>query len=279
MALTVTADLSDLFQNIIQEAIFTAQEKSLVRNFVSVLDISGTSGNTVQIPIYPNVAASAIAEGTDLASTAIATSSVTVAVGEVGVQAVLTDLAAKTAMGDTAGQIGRVLGEAVAKKMDQDLIGLFTGFTAGFGSAGAEITPAMIFKAAATLRNNNAEGNPVCILHPYQAYQLKSELTNAFSNPNAGEIQSSAMKTGYVGMLGGVSIYESSNIAVDAEDDAIGCVFIPSAMGLAVKWDVNIEPQRDASLRAWELNATSAYGAGMLLDVNGVKLTSDASLA
>jgi len=278
MAASTTATLDDLFANIIQEAIFTAQQRSLVRNFVSIYDISSQSGKTVQVPIYPEVAAAALTEGTDLSSTAVSTSSKTITVAEVGVQAVLTDLAAQAAAGDVAGNLGRVLGEAVAKKMDQDLIGLFTGFSQGFGSAGAELTVADFFKAAATLSTNGASGVISAVIHPHQAYALKANMTNTFVNPNGGDLQNEAMRSGYVGQLAGINIYESSNIAIDASDDAIGAVFVPSALGLAVCWDVKIEPQRDASIRGFELNATACYGVGELVDLNGVKLTSDAAL-
>tara|TARA_R110000737_G_scaffold278964_1_gene285676 strand:- start:723 stop:1559 length:837 start_codon:yes stop_codon:yes gene_type:complete len=278
MAASTTATLDDLFANIIKEAIFTAQEMSLVRNFVTVHDISGESGKTVQVPIYPEVAAGALTEGTDMTSTAISTSSVTMTVAEVGVQAVLTDLAAQSTSGDVAGQLGRVLGDAVAKKMDLDLIALFTGFSQGFGAAGAELTVADFFKAAATLRANGAMAQASAIIHPFQAYALKANMTNTFANPNGGDLQNEVMRSSYVGQLAGINVYESGNIAIDSSDDAIGAIFVPSALGLAVKWDVKIEPQRDASIRGWELNCTAAYGVGELIDLNGVKLTADAAL-
>lgn len=278
MAASTTTTLDDLFSNIIQEAIFTAQEQSLVRNLVTTYDISGEAGKVVQVPTYGSVAAAALTEGTDMSSTAVSTTSTSITVSEAGVQALLTDMAAKSAMGDVAGDMGRILGEAVAKKMDQDLIGLFSGFSTGQGAAAAEITVADIFKAAAVLRNNNATGQPSAVIHPYQAYQLKSNLTNAFANPNGADLQNEAMRSGYVGTIAGVNIYESSNIAVDGSGDAVGALFTPAALGLAVKWDVNIEPQRDASMRGWELNATASYGVGELIDTFGQSLTFDASL-
>jgi len=278
MAASTTTTLDDLFSNIIKEAIFVSQETSLVRNLVTSFDISGESGKTVQVPVYAAAAAAALTEGTDMSSTAISTSSKTITVSEAGVQALLTDMASKSAMGDVAGDLGRILGEAVAKKMDTDLIGLFSGFSAGQGTAAQEITVADIFKAAAVLRANNATGVPSVVIHPYQAYQLKSNLTNAFANPNGGDMQNEAMRSGYVGTIAGVNVYESSNIVVDGSGDAIGAIFTPAALGLAVKWDINIEPQRDASLRGWELNATASYGVGELVDLFGQSLTFDATI-
>ena len=135
MAATTTTTLDDLFSNIIEEAIFVSQETSMVRNLVTTFDISGEQGKVVQVPVYGESVASAFTEGTDMSSTAVSTTSKSITVSEAGVQALLTDMAAKSAMGDVAGDLGRILGESVAKKMDQDLIGLFTGFSAGQGTA------------------------------------------------------------------------------------------------------------------------------------------------
>ena len=279
MAASTTTTLDDLFANIIQEARFTASEHSLLRNLVTNYDVSAQDGLTVQVPKYASVTAAGLTEGTDMSDTAISTSGVTMTCTESGVQAFLTDLAAKSASGDVAGELGQVLGDAVSTKMDTDIIGLFAGLTTNtLGAAGQEITAADIFKASAMLRNQKVMGQKVAVLHPYQAYQLKANLTNTFANPNGGDAQNMAMGTGYVGQLGDVLIYESANITVDGTDDAIGCVFVPSAFGLAVKWDVTIEPERDGSRRGWELNATAAYAVGELEDAYAVKMTFDAAL-
>lgn len=278
MASTTTSTLDDLFVNIVREAIFTAQESSLVRNLVTTYDISGDDGKAIQVPIYPEVSAAALTEGSDMSSTAVSTTSATITAAEVGVQAVLTDLAARSSARDIAADLGKVLGEAVAKKMDEDLIALFDGFSTSLGAAGTELTAPYIFNAAARLDAANAPGPKYAVIHPYQAYNLKSGLTNTFANPNGGDLQNEAMRNGYVGTIAGVDIFESANISVDGSDDSKGAVFVPQALGLAVKWDVNIEPQRDASIRGWELNATACYGVGELKDGYGIEMLFDAAL-
>lgn len=278
MAASTTTTLNDLFVNIIREAIFTAQESSLVRNLVTVYDISGDSGVTVQVPTYPEVAAAALTEGTDMSSTTVSTGVATITAAEVGVQAIITDMAAQSSVRDTAADVGKVLGEGVAKKMDEDLIALFDGFSTSLGSAGTELTPNHIFNAAARLDAANAPGQKYAVIHPYQAYNMKGNLTNTFANPNGGDLQNEAMRNGYVGTLAGVDIFESGNISIDGSDDAKGAVFVSEAIGLAIKWDIKIEPQRDASIRGWELNATACYGAAELKDGYGMEMLFDAAL-
>jgi N4-gp56 family major capsid protein len=277
MAATTSTTLDDLFVNIIAQARFTAEEQSLMMGLVTQYNIGSEAGKTIQVPKYPAIAAADLTEGTDMSSTTVSTSSVSVAVGEVGAQVLLTDMAAYGA-GNPALELGTVLGNAIATKMDTDLIGLFSGFSGALGAAGQEITVADLFKAAATLRANKVTGVINAVVHPYQAYALKANLTNTFANPNGGDLQNEAMRNGYVGTIAGINVYESANVAIDGSGDSVGAVFAPEAIALAMKKDFGIETQRDASLRAFELNATAVYGVGELDDSYGVKMTFDSVL-
>jgi len=277
MAASTTSTLDDLFVNIVAQARFTAEEQSLLRNLVTVYNIDAQPGVTIQVPKYPSVSAADLTEGTDMTSTTVSTSSVSITVGEVGAQVFLTDMAAMGA-GNPADELGTVLGNAIATKMDTDAIGLFDGFSTSLGATTTELTVAYLFQAAATLRANKAPGRLVGVFHPYQTYALKANLTNTFANPNGGDLQNEAMRTGYVGTIAGIDIFESANVAVDGSGDAKGCVFAPEAMAMAMKRDFNLEPERDASNRGFELNATAIYGVGELDDAYGVEMYFDAGL-
>jgi len=277
MAATTSSTLDDLFVNIIAQARFTAEEQSIMRNLVTVYNINAQAGTTVQVPKYPAIAAAGLTEGTDMSSTTVSTSSVSIAVGEVGAQVLLTDMAAMGA-GNPADELGTVLGNAIATKMDQDLIALFDGFSTSLGATTTELSAAYLFQAAATLRANKAAGRLVGVFHPYQTYALKANLTNTFANPNGGDLQNEAMRNGYVGTIAGIDIFESANVSVDGSGDAKGAIFAPEALAMALKRDFEIEPQRDASNRAWELNATAVYGVGELDDSYGVEMYFDAGL-
>ena len=277
MAATTSSTLDDLFANIIAQARFTAEENSLLAGLITRYEIGNQAGKTIQVPKYPAISAADLTEGTDMSSTTVSTSSVNITVAEVGAQVLLTDMAAMGA-GNPAQELGTVLGNAIATKMDKDIIALFDGFSASFGASTTELSVADIFKAAATLRANKVMGQMSAVLHPYQAYALKANLTNTFANPNGGDAQNAAMRNGYVGTIAGIDIYESANIVVDGSGDAKGAVFAPEAMAIAMKRDFQIEPQRDASNRAWELNATAVYGVGELDDSYGVEMYFDAGL-
>lgn len=277
MAATTSTTLDDLFVNIIAQARFTAEEQSLMMGLVTQYNIQNQAGKTIQIPKYPAISAADVAEGTDLSSTTVSTSKVEVTIGEVGAQVLLTDMATYGA-DSPAEAMGTLLGNAIATKMDTDLLALFSGFSGALGAAGQEITVADLFKAAATLRSNKVTGSMSAVVHPFQAYQLKANLTNTFANPNGGDLQNEAMRNGYVGTIAGIDIYESANLSVDGNGDAVAAVFAPEALAIAIKRDFNLEAERNASLRAFELNATAVYGVAELDDEFGVKITADATI-
>jgi hypothetical protein len=93
-------------------------------------------------------------------------------------------------------------------------------------------------------------------------------------------LQNEALMTGYVGMLAGVPIFETSNLVNNGTaGDYVGGVFHRDALGLALMRDIQIETQRDASLRADEIVATAMYGVGVIREQYGVALGFDSSVA
>jgi len=276
---STSSTLSELYTEIVAEALFVASEKSIMRPLVKNYAISG-GGKSVEVPIYAAVSAAAVSEATDLSNTAINPTSVTITASENGIMTTLTDLARNSAPRNVAADIGKLFGEAIAKKIDTDLTALFDGFSTAVGSGSTALTAALVFQSIANVRNAGVSMDGVsAVLHPMVAYDLKANLTNTFANANGNDLANEALRNGFVGRLGGVPIYETTNIDNDgtAGDYKQG-VFHRDALGLAMMQDLKIETQRDASLRADEIVATAVYGVGELNDTYGVELHSDSSI-
>ena len=275
---STSSTLSELYTEIVAEAQFVINEKSIMKNLVKNYAISG-GGKSVEVPIYAAVAAAAVSEAADLSNTAINPSSVTITAAEVGIMTTLTDLARNSAPRNVAGDIGRLFGEAIAKKMDQDLLALFDGFSTAVGTDSAALSPATIFNAASTLR---ALGLPVeetyCVLHPKVAFDLKSGLTNTFAGLST-DLSNEALRGGFIGQIAGIKIFETGNMSnTGTGGDFKGGMFHKDALALAMMQDIKIETQRDASLRADEIVATAVYGVGELHDSYGVEVLADSSI-
>jgi len=275
---STSSTLSELYTEIVAEAQFVASEKSIMRNLVKNYAITG-GGKSVEVPVYGQVSASAVAEATDLSNTAINPTSVTITASEVGVMTTLTDLARNSAPRNVAGDIGKLFGEALARKQDADLIALFDGFATALGDGTTAISPAVIFNALSTLRANSLPANECAVvLHPKIAYDLKSGLTNTFAGLDT-ENSNEALRSGFVGTLAGMRIFETSNMSnTGTAGDYKGGAFHKDALAIAMMQDVKIETQRDASLRADEIVATSVYGVGEIHDSYGVELHYDSSI-
>ena len=283
MANTTSSTLSELYTEIVAEALFVASERSIMRPLVRNYAVTG-GGLSVEVPIYSAVSAAGVSEGSDLSSTAIDPTSKTITCSEHGIMTTLTDLGRNAAPRNVAADIGKLFGEAIAKKIDKDLTALFGGFSTTVGSASTVMSASLIFQAVAKLRANSVPAeNLAAVIHPNVAFDLKSGLTNTFANPNAG-VGNEILRSALVGSIAGVPIFETSNMTDSSGNDPAttgdfkGAVFHPDALGLAMMQDLKIEVQRDASLRADEIVATAVYGVGELNDTNGCEVEADSSI-
>ena len=272
--------LNDLLPSIVAEALFVAQERSLMRGLVRNYTLPAGSGKTITVPIYPAQTAASVNEATDLTNTAISTSGATLTIGEVGIMTTVTDLARVASASNVVADVGNLFGTAVATKMDKDLTALFSGFSATVGGTSTTLTAALVAQAIMKLRGLGIPMADVAVvLNPDVAYDFVANLTNTFANPNAGNLQNEAMLNGMVGRFMGVPIYITANVVNNGTaGDYVGAVFHRDALGIAMLQDIKLEAQRDASLRADELVATAVYGVGELYDAYGVGIVADSTI-
>jgi N4-gp56 family major capsid protein len=284
MAGSTTTTLNDLLPEIIQEAMFVASERSIMRGLVKNYTLAPGQGKNVNVPIYPVQTAAAVTEGDEVTNTAVSTNTAQLTVSPVAIRTMLTDLARTSASSNVVADLGKLFGEAVARKMDTDLTALFGSLNAGQGDYTGQITAASIFAAVAKLKADAipTEGM-VCVLHPSIAYDLKAALTTSGNTPFTSgaysEVSNEAMRMGFVGMLAGIPVYETSNIANNGTaGDIPGAVFHRDAFGLGLIGDISIETQRRASFLGDDIVCSAYYGKGILQNNYGRYLAFDSSL-
>ena len=287
MAGSTSATLNDLLPSIVAEAMFVAQERSIMRGLVKNYTLSPGQGKTVTVPIYPKQTAAAVTEGNEVDNTAISTDGAVLTVSQVGIRTLVTDLAVNSAASNVVSDLGRLFGEAIAQKMDQDLMAKFSEFTTNtIGSSSTTITAALVMQGLTKLKSAGVPTDGiVAVLHPSIAYDLKAALTAqgnaAFTGGAYGDVANEAMRMGYVGNLFGMQIYESSNaplITGGAAGDYQGAIFHRDALGLAVMRDIQIETQRRASYLGSDVVASAMYGVGTIYESYGVSAVFDSSI-
>lgn len=273
--------LSGLYSNIVQSALFAMQEKAMIRPLVTEFDISGQNGKTVQIPIYPTSSTYQTGEGTDATNQQITATVVQIDTDEIAAMTTLTDTARDSATDNVAASIGKVFGETISRKIDEDLVALFSGFSTSVGDHSTAMSPQLIFKAVAELRNNSVMGPYVGVLSPNAAFDLKKTLANAGSAniPSLSNAGNEALTNGFVGRIAGVDLYESALIGTTAVGDsttgASCAIMTKDALGIAIKKDLNIETERNASIRGTEIVCSATYGVAEIFDAHGVLVKSD----
>lgn len=281
MGVTTVADLNGLFNTIYERALFVAREANLMTGLVR--NVSATGWMNRVVPIRPQVTAESVGETQDFNKPTKMGKDVlaTLTPGEIAAQVVLTDRDLETDPDNARMDAEMEMGMAVATKIDVDLLGLFSGFAVDKGDgAGISATLENLAAARAVVQTNSkgSDGAISAVLHPYQWHDIWVELGRpAATYTNLQDFTTQALRDYYVANLVGISIYTSSNIAVDTGDDAIGGVFTRNAIWLDTRRAIRMEPERDASARAWELNINAGYAYGRVRSTYGVKFTTDAA--
>lgn len=298
MAISTLTTLNDivLAAMIVDHTLDAARAATFMPRVVWQKDISGTNSYVAKFPRYAALAAAALTEANDLTSTTLSTDeSGSITATEVGVQVVLSDKAAQGSAGRIdVSAVGRQCGLAIADKLETDLTGVFTSFSASVGTTSVNLSLANLDDAIFTLKLANAPiGNPTeqsvqatasgyqCVLHPRQMADLRLALRQAnfaFSNPlQMGLLESAGKTAALAGEYLGVVFWESSTCTTaNTGDDRVGAMFVPSAIGLVTVGGPAVELERDASFRATEVNAVQSYGAGIACNSYGVKIVTDA---
>lgn len=278
MAINTYSDISALVNDIYEDALVVARDSTLAVRLVNVFtDQMGLAPR--KVTEYGTVDVNQVGEDDDLASQSFNRSLLsTLTPAEYGAQIFATDSRIETDTESYRRDSAQELGTAFGQKVDTDIFGNFSSLTGGtIDSSGTTLAWSAIFNSISILRANNVPGPYVAVLHPYQWLDLAADVLPAGAQTNAPEFQDEVMRQFFVQRALGVDIFVSSNVAVDANDDATGAVFNRAALAYDSRRAFRLEPERDASRRGWELNATAVYAHGIWRPTYGVQVISDAS--
>ena len=250
---------------------------------------------TVQFPDYTKVASSsvaAVADGVDEADvTSITTAARSATISEHVIRADVSDLARMGNAEDLTGNVGQILGNAVAAKLDDDLVELGKSLSQTECGAGTSLALSHAFGAMRQMRSAGAPFPYNLILSPKQVWGSKglisllhdAAVTGSNQKPMSlmGSKGEEALAAGYVGNIAGFDIYWSDQIDEDVSSggDAAGFAFSKGAFGLAVGPEglFRLETERNASYRTTEYIAVGFWGEVEIKDAFGVYILSDVS--
>lgn len=278
MPLVTEADIASFVNNVYEDALFVARDNTLMSGLVTTFaDRTGVAPR--KNSEYGTAVIRALDETDDMVSQAFTPANLsTLTPSEFGAQFFVTDLREETDPFTIRSDAAVELGMAAAQSVDTNLTGQFSSLTGGtVGAAGTVITWGHFTAMLSRIRAQNAPGPYAFVCHPYHWHQLAKAVLPAGAQVNAPNFQDEVLKRFWVSSVGPVDIYTSTNITVDASDDAYCAMFARPALALDVRRAYRIRPERDESRRGLELNASMVYAKGVWRPRFGIQGLFDAS--
>jgi hypothetical protein len=269
MPINTEANISTFVNTVWADALLVARENTVMAPLVTRFgDMQGLAVR--KNAKYGTLVFNQVAETDDLASQSFTPSvDQTLTPYEYGAQVFMTDSRIETDIYAYREQAIQEFGVSYGQKLDAFLVGLFPSFTAG--SAGGTTTNmswANFFEARARMQAAYAPPPWRCVLSPAQYMCLGSSIAPGVTVTNAPQLQDEFIRQYYVNTVAGVDIYVDGNISAAAT--VAGGMFSPNAIALDMRRALRIEPERDASRRGIELNASSVYAYGVWRPQYGV---------
>jgi hypothetical protein len=266
-------------------------------------------GTTYNSPKFGPLTAASLVQGVDMQQQqALTAVNVVVTPAEVGVQIILTRKSMAQWSEDVAMRAGRIMRDAMDRKKDSDISGLFAGFSRSTGGATTVPSLGTITAAVAKLASGSqvpatgvaqaaglgydAQAGPfIGVCTPVTVHYLTRGLLGGPSTTasvttssigltgDPGSLQDQAARSGFqsgmVGDLGGATIYRNANLAkVASNDESDGFIGTKDAIVFVpMNYDAlgAIDTEVDLSLRAVELNYVEDYGFAELDDMKGIE--------
>lgn len=235
---------------VLAATVFAAEESSLFLGGNLVPVVNAPNG-VLQVPELASVTASTISTeadpGVDLDALTITDTKNTITCDLIASRAVVRDLG-----NVDPNEIGRLLGKSCATTFDKAVYAaLDASATAATTDQFPEPTVDSIFDAVGQIRANGEMGQLYAVLSPTAGVGLMQAIgTAAYAG---GDLQTEALRSGYVGNLAGVQMFMSSNVTTT---NTAGYIFGEDAMRIAMQKNVDIEIARRAAAVGFDVVAS-----------------------
>jgi hypothetical protein len=275
-----TGNLENAQKIIIAASRYTEEHNAPAMALIESFSL-GKGEKQVTVPKVGQMSISDLQDGVDIIDEEdIGMTTVDLTAAEVGAKVILTDKLIRQTSENVMSIVGRQLGDGMARKKDNDVTALYSGFGTDIGSAGRAMSLANVSAAVAYAKGNNFGSQVYINHHPFAVWDVANTAVTASSTyPVPKGWTEDLLGNFFSGLrpINGVPIFEDGNITIDSSDDAVGVICDKSALCVLKSVDTRTERQRDASLRATELVMTADYGVFELDDSKGAALTLDAA--
>jgi len=264
MPVTNAADLTAGQIAMVGTARYTYEHRTLCTKLFTKMSL-GAGEKSLYIPKFGTITASDLTDGVDMTnSQQLTITGTTHTTDEAGCKVIITKKLRQQMKEDAYKAAGKVIGNAMLKKIDQDGLSLFSGLNTSVGSAGTSFSIDYL-RAAISQCYGQAEPVPLplqAVLHPYHYDEIVNEIATPSTNNFPQTTQDEYLSYYFRGTekLFATPMYVTGLITPDASDDAYGAVFSKDAFIYLVGWEPENWLEEDKSLRGWEIGIVADYG-------------------
>lgn len=273
-----TGELDHAQGIIIAEMRYTAEHSAPCK---SLIDKATLSKGYKQItwPKVGQMDAAALADGVDLVdSEEIGMTYVDLTASEVGLKIILTDKLVRQEQPDVFRVVGRQMGDAIGRKLDRDIIALFSALNGGT-TLGVDNGTLLLINAAGCIAfaKANKFPRPISVVHhPNAIATLAMQGAGVGTQYYNGIMQGlpeELLRNFWKIVIDGVNFFEDGNIdKIAGYDSGYGAIFSKNSMVYVEALAPNVERERDASMRGTEVVIVSDYGVFELDDGYGAPM-------
>ena len=168
--------------------------------------LEGRAGNTITVPKFGYVGSAVeVAEGVQMDTTQMSTTTTTATVKKVGKAVEITDEAALSGYGNPVGEAARQLTMSIADKVDYDLYYALAGATTVYSAVSAPISYSKLVSANAKFDDENESTSKILFIAPKQEEKLLKDSDFIA----ADRIKADVAIDGYVGRIAGMNVVKS----------------------------------------------------------------------
>lgn len=274
---SLTSGITACQNIVIAQCRYTAESAAPCRHLISSFRL-GQGEKQMTVPKVGQATAQALTDGVDLVDEEdLGISTTDLTTSEVGLKFVLTDKLIRQFNEDVFKVTGRQMGEAMARKVDKDIIALFASLN-GATVLGVDNALLSLYNAMGCVGYSEAQLYPKpvhMVHHPNAMVELNRSLVGLQKKVGFTGMESASapyMARFYTATINGVDVWWDANIAKHSNDSGKGAIFSKDAMCIIESKAAGVERERDASLRGWEVVMVSDYGVFELDDGYGAPM-------
>ena len=173
--------------------------------------LEGRAGNTITVPKFGYVgAATEVAEGVQMDTTQMSTTTTTATVKKVGKAVEITDEAALSGYGNPLNEAARQLTMSIADKVDYDLYYALAGASTVYNGISSPISYTKLVSANARFDDENESTSKILFIAPAQEEKLLRDSDFIA----ADRIKADVAIDGYVGRIAGMNVVKSKKVTL-----------------------------------------------------------------